>query len=156
MFAIVLIVFTAIFIGKPCLCYGLLCKIPTWNAESSLGSFLPSNEGYQCTTRTRDKLPVLKALLACAALMLASNIIFIAVYLISYIWLLSKPIPDPQKQVTTLPPYQPSPMVLPPNEYEYPYLVQSSSIPHYYSTDIEIVPENERPHTPILMRSYRF
>ncbi|CAF1378502.1 unnamed protein product [Adineta steineri] len=80
-FAIILVIFTARFVKDPCLCYGALCHIPNWNQIFDFDSFY-GNFIYPCTSRTFEKLPILKILLACAALMLVSNIIFIIVYII--------------------------------------------------------------------------
>ncbi len=180
-FAIVLIIFTSLFVQNPCLCYGILCNIPPWEAFYNFESYY-GYYGNRCTLRTWDKLPLLKALLACAVLMLFSNIIFIILYLIAYIWLRSKPIHDPRKQLPELPIYQQPPMVSPPDPYEvrtssdphyysgdideivppsapyeHQYVVRASSEPHYYSGDtVEIVPQTNLPDGPVQMLSYKF
>ena len=116
LFAIVLIIFTSLFVGNVCLCYGILCDIPSWESIYNFGYNSEYYYSNRCTPRTWNKLPLLKALLACAVLMLASNIIFIILYLIAYIWLRSKPIYDPEKQPPELPIYQLPPMVSPPHQ----------------------------------------
>ena len=81
-FAIVLTIFTARFVNNPCLCYSALCFIPNWD-------FVYNDDfheyAYPCTERTFRKLSVLKALLACAILMLVCNIIFIIAYIVASI-----------------------------------------------------------------------
>jgi hypothetical protein len=79
-FAIILLVFTAIFINDPCLCYGALCRIPTWDYINDIN--IDVDRVYTCNSRTFRKVPVLKGLLACAVLMAVCNIVFILTYLI--------------------------------------------------------------------------
>jgi hypothetical protein len=79
-FTIILIIFTAIFIEDPCICYGALCRIPTWDHINDIN--VDNDLIRSCNDRTSRKLPVLKGLLACAIVMLVCNIIFILTYLI--------------------------------------------------------------------------
>ncbi len=156
-FAIILVIFTSRFIDNPCLCYGILCKIPSW--DDILGSDYYSffeNFGYLCPARTFRKLPVLKGLLSCAVLMFVSNIIFIVVYIITYISLRDKPVPTSPSDPTEEPPYQPSPIIDPSHQYQQAYLVENISEPHYYSQTVETTPTNEIPSAPVQMRSETF
>jgi hypothetical protein len=82
------VVFTALFLNDPCLCYGVLCDIPSWDYINDNNNGGSSRNA--CTSRTRQKLPILKSLLACAALILVCNIVFIVIYLILSIRLSSK------------------------------------------------------------------
>ena len=80
-FSIILIVFTSRFIQDPCLCYGELCSIPPWEDWANLND--PNSLVYRCTSRTLEKVPILKALLACAILILCISVAFILAYLIA-------------------------------------------------------------------------
>ncbi|CAF1192789.1 unnamed protein product [Adineta steineri] len=127
-FAIILVIFTARFVKNPCLCYGALCYIPNWHDiydfDSIYGNYL-----YLCTSRTFQKLPILKGLLACAALMLISNIIFIIVYIIFSIKLRMDKSSNTEQlnvgyqqesaavHIGGQPSYHPSNMAYPPQQY---------------------------------------
>lgn len=153
-FVIILIVFTSLFIKNPCLCYGILCKILPWDYINNYSYF--DNFGYFCTSRTFRKLPVLKNLLSCAIVLLVSNIIFIIVYIITNIRLRAKPLPISSIQSVEVPMYQRPPMIDSSGEYQQPYLVQTTSEPHYYSSTVDTRPINEIPSAPVEIRSEKF
>lgn len=80
LFGIALVVFTSLFIDNPCLCFDALCRIPNWEYIDEIDYIF--NRRYSCNARTWKKLPILKALLACAIAILVSNVVFILTYLI--------------------------------------------------------------------------
>lgn len=157
-FAIILIIFTSLFIKNPCLCYNILCKVPAWDelANDNYNQYLENFTG-SCTKRTYRKLSVLKGLLSCAVLMLVSNILFIIVYIIAYISLRNKGVSNLQIQSTEVPAYELSTMINAAYQYDRPYLVQNASEPHYYSQTQGVISTNEIPSAPIdASYSHRF
>jgi hypothetical protein len=184
-FVIILIVFTARFVNNPCLCYGVLCNIKPWDTYANY--FIGqgnTNWVYGCTTRTYQKLPVLKGLLSCAVLLLVSNIVVIAVYLAVFIWLSAKPKSYVAKQSTELPPY---PVMYPSDQYQSPVhpsdqfqspvhpsdqyqspvhpsdqyqtpIHPTASLPehYYYVSEGEIIPNGNPPRESVTMRSEKF
>lgn len=86
-FSVVLTVFTSLFIRDPCLCFGRLCNIPSWDfvlQESDYYSDVDIELVY-CSDRTFKKLPFLKILLSCAVAIFVTNIVFIFVYITIFI-----------------------------------------------------------------------
>jgi hypothetical protein len=77
--------FTSRFVNDPCLCYGALCYLPSWDWDTT-----DTISWYACTPRTLQKLPLLKGLLACAVLMFLSNIGYIVTHIAISIWLRKK------------------------------------------------------------------
>ncbi|UJR29091.1 hypothetical protein I4U23_010305 [Adineta vaga] len=134
-FAIILVIFAARFVQNPCLCYSALCYVPNWDFIDD-PSLISNYYVYPCTTRTYKKLPVLKALLACAVLMLISHLIFIIVYIIASIRFHKKQKSNPQQfnvgyqqqtatvQMGQQPIYHPSPMPYSPYAQQQSYPIQ--------------------------------
>lgn len=145
-FAIILIVFTALFIRDPCLCFGVLCKVPNWDSISTV-----LNDGslrYTCTSKTYDKLPVLKAMLAFAIVMLVSNLIFILAYIISFISSRrASPKPIARTEIYA---YESPPKTAPYDEYQPQILMPKSSDIRYYD------PMDENARSSSQIRSVRF
>lgn len=73
-------VLTALFVDNPCRCFDALCRLPNWDYIDEIDDIF--SRRYSCTERTRKKLPILKALLACAIAILVLNLVFILTYLI--------------------------------------------------------------------------
>ena len=159
-FAIILLVFSVKFIEEPCLCYGVLCEIPPWSCvrdDVSSSLLWCTDSSNYCTQRTFDKVPLLKALLSFAVLMLVSNGIFI---FISVFFLVCKP----RKKVTphkTLAPIERRISTAAPhnvgNQYE-PVSRPSSFLvePVYYSSSGEIPFEPVLPSAPTQSLWYKF
>lgn len=149
-FAIILIVFTALFINDPCLCFGTLCQIPTWDSIESVIN--DGNLRYACNARTYDKLRVLKALLTFAVLMLVSNLIFILAYVICSILSRRKPPPRTINSVahTEGYAYEGPPRIVYYDEYQPQTLtVRPSDIRYYDGMD-------EQPNRSPEIRAVRF
>ncbi|CAF1338338.1 unnamed protein product [Adineta ricciae] len=142
-FAIILTIFTARFVKNPCLCYGALCYIPNWDFiyNDDFYDYL----AYPCTERTFKKLSVLKALLACAILMLVCNFIFIIAYIVASIRFRNRGQSNSQQMnvafqqqpagvhVGIQPVYYPSAVGYPSNVYHQSVPIQyPSAPPNYY------------------------
>ncbi len=147
-----MIVFTSLFINNPCLCYNILCNIPPWDQIPDYINYPYIEEfRYNCTARTLEKLPILKGLLSCAVLMLVSNIISIVVCIINYIRLRTKRVHITPIQPIRVPAYRPPPLrINPSNQYQVPYLDQTTSEGHYYA------PTETIPSAPPMIRSEKF
>ncbi|CAF2778455.1 unnamed protein product [Rotaria sp. Silwood2] len=140
-FTILLLIFTSRFVKNPCLCYSALCYLPNWGDISRDDDDDDDYFSYSCTSRTLRKLPVLKGLLACAVLMLVSNILFIVIYSIVSIRLRRKARCNTQQpnvayhqqsaavQLGSPPPYYPSTTAYPSNQHQYLYPVQDAQLP---------------------------
>ncbi|CAF0771541.1 unnamed protein product [Rotaria sordida] len=138
-FATILLIFTSRFIKDPCLCYSALCFIPNWNHINYDDD--DDHFSYSCTSRTFKKVPMLKGLLACAILMLISNILFIIIYSIAVIRLRHKARshtrqPDVVYHQQTAavhmgapPPYYASTMAHTPYQHQHLYPVQDTQRP---------------------------
>ena len=141
-FAIILLVFSAIFIDDPCLCFDYIC-----NASNLASPYDSYHLG--CTRETYRKAPLLKTLVACAAAMVLSNIFFIVVYVIAYAKARSKPATTYQVQQPEADSYQ---IV---DDARLPYLAPAISEPHYYAPAVESAPASEIPSTPFQIRTMK-